>query len=108
MKKLFMILAGLNLVSPFAYADNNPVSVRTYVSNGADVLSIQSNENNLTIYSVSVNRGNCPIQENDFYKSNSLRFGDEKKYYLVGACRVSKVKEIEVSTDHGTVTFTAR
>lgn len=106
MKKLSMILAGLTLVSSFAYADNNPVSVQTYVSSGAHILSIQSNENNVTIYSVSVNRGNCSIQDRSGH--NSLRFGDEKTYYLVGGCSVAKVKEIQVSTDRGTVTFTAR
>lgn len=93
MKKL-SILASLTLLSPFVYADTDPVSLRLKTSEyDIATIYIQSNEDRVTINNVIVNRGNCEVLIDSYgrnimdpmittgaNRSITLKFGQEQDY----------------------------
>lgn len=67
-------------------------------------LNIQSVVDHVSIFHVSINRGNCAI----YYwygnnRSSNLKFGQSRRASL--NCQDTQVKEVVVDTDQGSYTF---
>ena len=104
------LLAGLAAVLPACSAPKPDVEV-TLRSNelysSMTIVGVQAKDNAVTINDLTVNRGNWPLVENSVKALNqtvNLKYGESWNAYPK-SCSVGMVKEVEVTTDKGTFTF---
>ncbi|KEZ17271.1 hypothetical protein Q7526_03715 [Glaesserella parasuis] len=116
MKRFFKIL-GLSLIcfNSKAFAENAPISVEvtssySTVSNRYyPVISVISEVDNIKVFGVTANRGNCEATLKGSFPGDSqqkaIAFGDVVQY---NAFHCAKIREVIIHTDRGDWTYTLR
>lgn len=64
---------------------------------------VRAKADEVTVKSVTINRGNCALSDSTQDSTIKLKFGQSFQGW--GICNLHDVKEIEVSTDAGAFTF---
>lgn len=100
-----LALAGALAISTGCSADETPFDVSLQVVQDVPVIQLEASTDRVALTGFNVNRGNCKAKLGGVYPLPlTFKFGDGVKLFAY----TCKVKEVSLTTDRGTFTYTFR